>query len=394
MVAAVSSYTYITKQHQLDLALSQLRSVREMGIDIETSGYYTYLTEVCLIQISSGSFHYVIDTLAGLDLDGLGAVFGTAGITKIFHGAASDIAELRRGTDWEFRSIFDTLYCCRILAHEACSLGSLTGRYFGQPLEKKEQKSNWKKRPLTSSQLEYAHTDTVHLEALRERMLSELPPQLMPEIESEFAWICATAHVRPREPDPHRWMRIPEALTLDPMGRGFLVALLDIREERAAKENIAAFRLLTNEALVKVARAFPRTEEELRRTGLINPKMFRKDAARILAAANTVTPVADSDLPRPPEPAAHVMECVRRLKKWRRGIADFRGMDTSLIVSNRVLDEIADKRPGSISELAALSLMNQWKLEHYGEDLLRVAEEGYGGMFNQQVPRTAVPTRE
>ena len=394
VVASVPSYTYITKQHQLDIAVSQLQSSSEMGVDIETSGYYTYLTEVCLIQISSGRFHYVIDCLVGLDLSGLSEVFGSEKTTKIFHGAASDIAELRRGTSWVFRNIFDTLYCCRVLAHDGCSLGSLTGRYFDAPLEKKEQKSNWKKRPLSASQLEYAHMDTVHLEALRARMLAELPEQLMPEIESEFEWICATSHSREKEPDPHRWMRVPDALALDPLRRGFLAALVEIREERASKENVAAFRLLTNEAMVRVARAFPRTEDELRRTGLVNPKMLRKDGVRILAAAENPTPIPDTDLPRAQESPPEVMEGVRRLKKWRRGIADFRGMDTSLIVSNRVIEEVAQKRPTDLQALGALSLLNRWKLEHYGPDMIRVAEHGYGGTFNQSVPRMVAQTTE
>ncbi len=390
LAATVTAFTYITKQHQFDLALSELRAATVLGVDIETSGYYTYYNEVCLIQISAGGRHYVVDPLVGLNLSRLAEVFAEPSIVKVFHGAASDIAELRRGTDWEFRNVFDTLLCCRLLAHEGCSLGNLTERYLGVPLEKKEQKSNWKRRPLTAAQLEYAYHDTVHLEELRHRMLEELPEELLPELQADCDWICDTSHSREREVDPNRWLRIPGALALDPLHRGFLVALLEIREDRAAKENVAAFRLLTNDGVVRIARALPKTEDELRRAGLVNPKMLRKDGPRIVRAAQECKPITDADLPKPPELDARVAERLRWLKKWRAAMAEYRGLDTSLIVSNRVLEVIALETPPDVEALGGLTLLNSWKLAHYGADLVAVCREGFQGSLNKKAPRLAV----
>lgn len=362
----------------------------QMGVDIETSGYYTFYTEVCLIQISAGGFHYVIDSLVGLDLSALGELFADKATIKIFHGASSDLAELKRGTNWHFENIFDTLQCCRMLVHDSCSLASLTAHYFQAPMEKKEQKSNWKQRPLTRSQLEYAHTDTIHLEALRERLLAELPDALLPELYSEFEWISRSAHAREKEADPLRWTKIPGAVDLPPDARGFLAALVQIRDERAAKENIAAFRLVTNESLLKLARRMPKTLAELKQSGLLNPRLLRKDGERIVEAALSVVPIKDEDIPQPPDVSPETLERTRRLKKWRKAMSEFRGMDSSLIVSNRVFDEICKHLPEDVTALAALDLMSDWKVQNYGADLVRILREPYGGKMNREVPRLQI----
>ena len=58
----LEAYTLIEKQHQLDIALSRLSETARIAVDTEFSGYYTYFQEICLIQISSGPYHFVIDT--------------------------------------------------------------------------------------------------------------------------------------------------------------------------------------------------------------------------------------------------------------------------------------------------------------------------------------------
>ncbi|MEQ9365751.1 MAG: HRDC domain-containing protein [Leptospirales bacterium] len=397
----MSDYLFIDRQHQLDLALTSLASVDCMGIDTESSGYYTYFSELCLIQISAGDQHYIIDTLAGLNLDGLGPLFADPGITKIFHAAASDIAELKRDLKFDFVNVFDTMIACRMLGHDSCSLLSLVKHYKGIDLEKKEQKSNWKKRPLTRSQLDYANLDTVFLEELMRTMSAELAElNLSEEIQEEFEWIASHTgqsgdDAGERDFDPNGWLRIRGAVDLPPKQRAVVKALYEIRDQRARKENLAAFRLVTNDGLLRILRKKPKSVRDLEQLRAINPVMLRKDGERLLEALQTTAEITDDHLPKPAvEDNPELRALVRRLKRWRSRVAEYRGMDPSMIVTNKALFKLADVKPRDLSELEGLQLLTDWKARNYGEHLLGIVHGTYNGELPENLPRLPADVRE
>ncbi len=393
-------YQFIDRQHQLDLAVSSLGNVEYMGVDTESSGYYTYFSELCLIQISAGTQHYIIDTLVGLDMDGLGRLFADPKITKIFHAAGSDITELRRDLGHNVQNVFDTMIACRMLGHASCSLQSLVKHYKNIELEKKEQKSNWKKRPLTRSQLDYANLDTVYLEELRETMSAELSELgLREEIQQEFDWIAgrtssAGEPETPAEPEAEReldefaWLKVRGAADLAPRDRGVLRELYLLRDQRARKENLASFRLVTNDALLRLVRRRPKNQQELGQLRVLHPAMLRKDGDRVLAALATTQEIPDSALPQPErDENPELRALVRRLKRWRGRIADYRGMDPSMIVTNKALFRIAESKPADLSDLKGLELLTEWKTELYGVDLLDIVNDRYNGQLPADLPR-------
>lgn len=372
-----------------------------MGVDTESSGYYTYFSELCLIQISAGSQHYIIDTLAGLNLDGLGQLFADPAITKIFHAAGSDIAELKRDLHYNFENVFDTMIACRMLGHDSCSLLSLVKHYKDIELEKKEQKSNWKKRPLTRSQLDYANLDTVYLEELMQTMSAELAElNLTAEIQEEFDWIAThtgqnAEDAGERDVDPNGWLRIRGASELSPNYRAVTKALYEIRDQRARKENLAAFRLVTNDGLLRILRRRPKSIRELEQMRAINPVMLRKDGERLLEALKSTEEISDDALPRPSvEDNPELRGLVRRLKRWRGRVAEFRGMDPSMIVTNKALFKIAESNPRDLSELQELQLLTDWKAKNYGENILGIVHGTYNGELPETLPRLPEAVRE
>ena len=374
------AYTYIERQQQLDLALTQLSRARSIAVDTESSGFYTYFTELCLIQLSADKSHYIIDVLAGLNLDGLGKIFADPDKVIILHGASSDIAEMRRTFNWEFRNIFDTLLACRMLGHESCSLAALAKEYAGVELQKKEQKSNWKKRPLTKSQLDYAHLDTVYLEEIMNSMVAQLDnPQLLEELRQEFMRAARMSEAHEKIFDAEQWIKLPGALALDPVRRGILKKLYEIREMRARKDNISSFRLLTNEGLVRIVEESPASMQRLQDMGVANPLFLKKEGHRLLEALRIVEPIKDSDLPKQEETDPWTRDMIKSLKKWRLAVAEYRGMDTSMIINNRALAAIVKECPQTIEGLAKMDLMTDWKLERYGEQILKLLRNEYNG---------------
>ena len=369
-------YIYIDRQQPLDLAFSVLDRAAFLAVDTESSGYYTYYSELCLIQISTDSQHFIIDTLAKLELQRLAEIFAGVRIPKIFHAAASDMGEFRRQYGWNFANIFDTHMAARYLRHEACSLLALVQKYVGVELEKKEQKSNWMKRPLTKSQLDYAHLDTVYLYQIMQQMRDDLEHAgIMEEFQAEMDWMCQGGddELENERPDnPNAWMRVNGAVRLSAAARGRFAALYALREERARKENIAAFRLLANRNLFRLVEELPETADELHDFGL-HHLFLKRDGARLIELLREAKPIHQLPFDERQMDSPEVEERFRKLKEWRQKIVSRRNLEPALILSNRILKEIARKQPGTIDELGVLNLMSGWKLHNYGPELIKVA---------------------
>lgn len=82
------------------------------------------------------------------------------------------------------------------------SLGKLTARVLGAPLDKTPQRSDWQARPLSDAQRRYAAADAAVLVALFDALLAQLPPgaawaqqQLLERVSAASAvkWLPLTA---------------------------------------------------------------------------------------------------------------------------------------------------------------------------------------------------------
>lgn len=372
----MSEYVFIDRQQPLDLAFSVLEKAPYLAIDTESSGYYTYFPELCLIQISTDTHHFLIDPLARVELGRLGELFASPGILKIFHAAASDMGEFRREYGWTFSNVFDTHLAARYLQHEGCSLMALVQHYAGVQLEKKEQKSNWRKRPLTRSQLDYAHLDTVFLQGIMVKMIERMRSRdLLDEYTAEMDWLCRhfDEHEAEKDEGP-AWLRVSGAARLSPVERGRFKQVFELREERARKENIAAFRLVSNRSLFQIVQELPESTEELVEYGL-HPVFLQRDGFRLLEVLREAEPIHQLPYDERRMDSPEVEDVFRRLREWRVKVVNRRKIDPALVLSNRILKEIARKRPGSANDLQTLSLMSDWKINAYGPELVKIAAE-------------------
>jgi ribonuclease D len=81
-----------------------------ISIDTESSGYYTYYSKVCLVQISANGKNFILDPMAQIDIKALSGVFKNPSILKIFHSAIDDIKALKRDFGFEFKNIAEDWY--------------------------------------------------------------------------------------------------------------------------------------------------------------------------------------------------------------------------------------------------------------------------------------------
>ena len=157
------SYKYISDFTSLSREVKSLLKEKVIGVDLESDSLFHYTEKICLLQISTNKKNLLIDPLAIKDLSHLVPVFANRNIRKILHGSDYDIRSLHRDFGIKISSLFDTQLAARIVGSAETGLASLLNEYFNVNLEKKYQKKDWSKRPLSDDMLIYGVYDTCYL---------------------------------------------------------------------------------------------------------------------------------------------------------------------------------------------------------------------------------------
>lgn len=378
-----SNYILIDNKKSFELSLVSLMNSKVIAVDTESSGFYTYFSRVCLVQITANGKNYIFDPLSNVNISKLGDVFSSPKILKIFHSAWDDIKALKRDFQFEFQNIADTMYSSKLLGMEHNSLEYLVEHYHNVKLSKTQQKSNWEIRPLKEMQLKYAALDTAYLESIWEKMRAELDKsRLLEEAVSEFEKMAAEPYSKKDEVSEVALHKFPDINNYSPVQRRLIVDILNYREEKAKKTDKAPFRILNKEAIESIVKENPDLAKLVSLYG-------KKDGEAIYdiivhpkgePIETILFPKANEEL-NPEEDALY-----NKLKKWREKVIRQRNVDHSMLLSNKNLVAIIKTMPANLDDLRKLNLMSEWKLQNYGPSILRaMRNENYDDLLKAMV---------
>ena len=373
---------WVTTPQALDGLRTRLLAESLVAVDTESDSLFSYFEKVCLLQISTRATDYVVDPLALSQPDGivtLAPFFADAQIEKVFHAAEYDILCLKRDYRFEFKNIFDTMIAARILGWQSVGLGNILQERFGVALNKKMQRADWGRRPLTAEQIAYAREDTHYLLALRDLQIGELERLARLEEAREEFERMTRVQAAARRFDPDAYWNIPGARDLDRIGLGVLRELFRFRDAQARKEDRPVFKVLSDTALLHLAAAHPRTPRDLARIPGVSAYAVQRyghalldTVARGRAAPQTSAPHPHSRGQPPLDNGARTR--LGYLKEWRKRRAAARGVEPDVIVSNDVLFAAARKSPRTLEALVAVSGLGPWKAKTYGEEIILVLQ--------------------
>jgi DNA polymerase I-like protein with 3'-5' exonuclease and polymerase domains len=155
-------YEWITAPAELQSIIETLKSEEFVSVDTETAGWQTGNEYLCLVQIGAPSTKkvYLIDALAIKDLAPLAAILETPHPLIIAHNAGFEERQFAR-SNIKMAGVIDTLTLARRLRPDlpSHSLQACCRFILNIGISKQEQKSDWSRRPLTTSQVEYAALD-------------------------------------------------------------------------------------------------------------------------------------------------------------------------------------------------------------------------------------------
>jgi ribonuclease D len=363
--------------------VEHLRSQPRFALDTESNSLYSYQGKVCLIQISTYAasheeiLDFLVDPLRLSDLSPLGELFADPSIEVVMHAADNDILMLYRSYGFRFGRVFDTQLAARILGWKQVGLAAILEKHFGIVSNKRMQRTDWGKRPLTPEQIAYAQMDTHYLLPLRDRLAEELQRRGRWEEALDAFASLTDSDPAARMRDERSFWQMRAVRDVPPEHLGVLEALWRWREQKARALDRPPFKIVNDAALVELAKLQPLTLDALAETsGLsaLQVKRYGEELLQTIRAGQqqpTPTPPDEEDRPEPMLDKA-VQARYDALRRWRTELARQRGVDADVVLPNSALLAIAMHNPATLDALAALPELTAWKAANYGPQLLAV----------------------
>ncbi|CAH9102390.1 unnamed protein product [Cuscuta europaea] len=269
-------FKYVEQLKDLKQLAAKLRGVDEFAVDLEHNQYRSFQGMTCLMQISTRSEDFVVDTLklrvyVGLYLR---EVFKDPTKKKVMHGADRDIVWLQRDFGIYVCNLFDTGQASRVLKLERKSLEYLLLHYCGVEAKKEYQNADWRMRPLPTEMMRYAREDTHFLLYIYDVMrmeLLELPndpdssDSPMVEVYKRSYDICMQLYEKELLTDSS-YLHIYglHGAGLNAQQLAVVAGLCEWRDTIARAEDESTGYVLPNRALVEIAKQMPLTPHKLK----------------------------------------------------------------------------------------------------------------------------------
>ena len=307
---------FIDNEDSLDQMIIKLKGLSEIAVDLEAHSYHSFQGFTCLMQISTRTDDFIIDTLAlRAALPRLAVVFHDPATVKVLHGAQEDVRWLQRDFGLFVVNLFDTGIALQTLKRPR-GLAFLVDHFCQITLDKTYQTADWRVRPLPGAMVHYARQDTHYLLYCYDRLratLLQAPAtgaigNLLVHVWAESKKLSLTVYEKPTYDPQTSWA---EAL-----GKGIAglnaaqleaaKSLHNWREVVAREEDESLPAVLTNATLVALATRLPTSSRDVLRVAQPASVFLRKHVAHIaeilqvalrsdVAAAKSLATVVDDD---------------------------------------------------------------------------------------------------
>jgi ribonuclease D len=175
---------------------------------------------------------------------------------KILHDAGFD-ARLLRDAGVTLGNVVDTSVMARFLGCRETGLGSLLGRRLGVAVDKSLQQHDWARRPLGPREVAYLAGDVVDLGRLAASLEADVAAtDIADEVAEESAYALRSALA---DDAAAGYWRVKGVRDLGGAGRAVARALWLVRERVAEERDVPPGRVLSNAALVQLAKSRPKT---------------------------------------------------------------------------------------------------------------------------------------
>ncbi len=361
--------SYIDSQEKLEEFALAAGTSTVLAIDTEFLREKTYYPNLCLLQLATDDDVAIIDPFAVDDLTVLSDVLRNESVVKLFHAGSQDLAILYKEVGCLPTPVFDVQNAAALLgqSHQA-GLASLVSHFLGINIKKSDSFTDWTRRPLADSQMEYAAEDVIYLPRLHAEMTRLLEEKgRLHWLDDEFAEMSNPDNYEERPFERFRRLKRGNQLNRRQMAASREIAAW--REREAMRRDIPRKWVLTDEQIVEACKREARTIDDLFMVRGIKQTLSMRDARKVVELMRKALASPESSWPKPDVPqsceanvdsAVDLMEALMRIRAKAEGIA----MQT---IASR--SDLALVARGHFDESP---VMHGWRKKIIGKDLVRL----------------------
>lgn len=364
-------YQFVDRDDQLRELCARLAQAEWLTVDTEFLRERTYYPQLCLIQVASADVVACIDPQKIPDLNPLIALFADPRILKVFHAARQDMELFWHSHHQLPAPLFDTQIAAPLLGYpEQMGYASLVKERLGVDIDKSETRTDWSRRPLAASQLDYAAADVRYLAELFPVMRDELAGRgRLDWLGDDFAVLTDPATYE--NPPEQAWRRLRGLQKFRGSALSCAQTLAAWREQRAQRENRPRKWVLDDDALLTLARIRAQSVDDLKRVRGLQPPVIERYGAELLAQLEAGRQHAPEPLPDSERPEALSEDqeaAVDVLAGVLRQLAAAEQLNPTSIASRKDLQNLVR------GERVHSPLLHGWRRGIAGEKLVDVLE--------------------
>jgi ribonuclease D len=342
-------YDWIDSPDALRARLQGWQGQARVALDTEFIRERTYYPQLALVQLAvrgaDGRLEILlVDNLVPGMADALRPLLLDGAVTKLMHSASEDLQALARGIGAVPSPLFDTQVAAAMTGYGA-GLGyqKLVEAVTGTQLAKGETRSDWLRRPLSDSQLQYAAEDVAHLHELHDVLAAKLRELGREEWLDEDTG-RAVRNARNDIDDPHPHLSLRSAERFDVPAQARLCRLLRWRDAQARALDRPKGWLLDNELAAALSRRTPVDFNEF--SALLDrfPKAPRKGRTELWKLVSAPLSEADLAIPAIREAQASDKQAIKDLQQEVATVAAGLDLPEGLLCSRRHLERLLENR--------------------------------------------------
>ncbi|MGI6045729.1 MAG: ribonuclease D [Eggerthellaceae bacterium] len=258
-----NKFDYIDNQANLEKFVSETFASQILAIDTEFLREKTYYPKLCLLQLANDSRVVIVDPFSIEDLRVICPLLEDEKITKLFHAGRQDIEILYQEVGAIPHPVFDTQIAATLLGHaQQIGYGALVHSVCNVSLKKMDSFTDWSRRPLSPSQLDYAADDVVYLPLLYKKMKASL------EKKGRLRWLDQDFDelTNPENYEPHEYTRFWHLKRINQLNSKQMAAARELaawREMQAQRRNLPRKWILSDEQIIEACKREPRSIDDL-----------------------------------------------------------------------------------------------------------------------------------
>lgn len=269
-----------------------------LAVDTEFVRTRTFYPKLGLIQVSDGEQVVLIDPLTIDDLTPFWELINNPDITKVLHACSEDIEIFIQQGKCNPKGVIDSQIVMSFLGH-GLSLGyaNMVEHYLGVSLDKSDSRTDWTKRPLSESQMEYAKADVIHLVQLFPRLMADLEKTPWQHAVMEETQLLINKKMQTVDIET-LYTQVKMAWKLQPAQLNNLKFLAKWRFEQATSRDLPLSFVAKDATLTACAQYAPISIGAMARLNGVDTLDVRHRGKNILSVLRQAAKVTESDFPQ------------------------------------------------------------------------------------------------